>query len=1437
MFGRYFIYANDEDMLILKTWKSVAKKLEMIHNLKTLFNPTIFSLICIVAYISTQYHTYAQEINEEIVFNFDHYSSIDGLPQNSVLAIAQDDLGFLWMGTDDGLSRFDGYNFKTFKHSSDNPYSISNNVIRAISKDTNGYLWIGTEGGGINVFDPKTEHFVEFSLQANESSRRFANKISSSYLDTQNRLWIGTQSDGVIMVSGFETGYEIDLNLYISKLNIRFFNKGNSSLLDNKIWSIAEDKNGHIYIGTLEEGAFLIPNSTEKIEQLPFFKEQNLNAVKVFFECSNGDFWVGTEKNGVWRKPAGQSQFKAFDFSTLPSISRSQDLNITSIEEDNLGNILIGTLGHGLVSYNQQKGALTHYQDDPMESKSLKGNSVYTIFKDNNQQIWLGMYSGEGLNKINSNQQSFTHYKFDPRENRGLSGRMVKSIFMDQEDNLWVGLFNGGLNVLPANEKTFLYFNSKNSFLAHDNVQVIYQSKNGEIWIGSDGGGITVHNPKTKKSKYLKHISGQKNSLSKNEVWAITEDNDGIFWIGTANGGGLNKYNPHTGHFETFIAGNETYKTPSFNDIRSLLVDSKNNLWIGTYGGGLNKLNLSTGSFEYFQSQKEQNTISHDIITSILEDRNGFIWVGTFGGGLNKINPLSNEIIIYREKDGLPSDVIKAILEDDAGQLWISTLNGLSAFDQKSGVFNNYKEADGLQSDEFNLGTAFKDRLGRLYFGGTNGFNSFLPERISQYPIPTTPILTKLKVLNEEVNVGATILGKTILDKQISFKDQISLSYQHNSFELEFASLGFNMQSKTQYQYYLEGYDQNWINTDEKRRFATYANLRPGKYLFHVRAFIANDQTTSQTRTIAIHVSPPWYKSSVAYMIYGILVLFLAFGIKKIITWRIKLKNDLRFERLEKEKQEEINQLKLRFFTNISHELRTPLMLIKAPLEELEKEKYLSPIVSKQLESIHSNTNRLLRLINQLLDFRKQETGNLHLTVRQIPIRTFIKEIFDSFHILAEQKEIDFKLKIEDNIPYALWFDPEQMEKVFFNLIYNAIKFTPNGGQISMEIQNESSLESVSFQVIDNGRGIEAENIDLIFDRFFQVHHKADIHQAGTGIGLALSKNIVEIHQGQIKVKSKPGVETVFTILLRTGFEHYDKSQLAQGITFSEENYLPTLTDSKDIYIEDFPVFSESEENKIPTTGKKLLVVEDNIDLLILLKRTLRAHFEIIEAKDGEEGHKLAIEYKPDFIISDVMMPKIDGITLCKMLKENIETSHIPVILLTAKSSHINQLDGYESGADDYITKPFPIDLLVLKIKNILDGRERFQKQFQLIPNLDSSKIKITSEDEKFLNLAISSVEQYIDNPDFQVHDLVRDLGMSRTLVFEKFKALIGQTPNDFIQTIRLKRAAQLLLETDYKISEIGYMVGFNNPKYFSKCFLKHFGDSPSKYRSTRNQT
>lgn len=1370
----------------------------------------------------------AQEIQEESVYKFVHYSSKDGLPQNSVLAIVQDSLGFLWMGTDDGLSRFDGYGFRIFKHNPQNKSSINNNVIRAIIEDPNGFLWIGTEGGGVNVLDPKTEKFQKFQILDQDKKDLMANKVSSVFLDQRNRLWIGTQGDGLILVNGFENLAYSGLEEYLSLLSTKYFNTKNSSLHDDKIWTVSEDRKGTIYIGTLDGGAYIIPQESEKIEKISFFSSKGISSIKSFFEDSNGVFWVGTEKHGIWKKAQDTDKFEPFN---LKNHKITPELNITDFEEDQYGNIWIGTLGNGLLIYDPKIGSLNQYQDDPVDPYSIKGNSVYTIFKDRSQQIWLGMYSGEGLNKTNTSQQYFEHYRFDPRSQRGLSGRMVKSILKDKDNNLWVGIFNGGLNLLPNEQKDFQYFTTKNGLLSHDNVQVIFQAKDGKIWIGTDGGGINVYEPKSGNVSYLSQ-EDNKNSLSKNEVWAITEDLEGNIWIGTANGGGLNKYNPQTGVFKHFPAGQNLENSPSFNDIRSLLIDSKNNLWIGTYGGGLNKMNLQTGEFEFYQNKNKQKSISHDIITCVLEDKNGFIWAGTFGGGLNKINPLSHETKVYREKDGLPSDVIKGILEDDAGQLWISTLNGLAAYDQKSEIFKNYKEEDGLQSDEFNLGSAFKDNQGRLYFGGTNGLNAFYPEKISAYTSPSAPVFTKFKVLNKEISPDDSELGKNIIEQQIAFEDRLNLEYNHNSLEIEFASLEFNLQNKIQYAYFLEGYDKEWIITDSKRRFANYANLKPGKYTFKVKAFIEQIQQAGPESNLTLIVSPPWYSTNLAYIIYGFLLMLLAFGIKELIVWRIKLRNDLRFERLEKEKQEEVNQLKLRFFTNISHELRTPLMLIKAPVDELKKQK-LAGYVIKQVESIDTNTNRLLRLINQLLDFRKQETGNLKLSVKQIPLRSFLQSIYDSFLTLSEQKQIDFKISFEKNTPHSLWFDPEQMEKVFFNLIYNAFKFTPRNGQIVIRVGLDSGSDQVFFEIGDNGSGIKPENLELIFDRFFQANTDGDYIQAGTGIGLALSKSIVELHHGKIKASSIPSEKTIFTVFLKQGFDHFDKAELAQGNQLGTEKYYASNISSLDIQIENHDSELGTVQKPIlQHVDKKLLIVEDNPDLLEMLSSSLRDHFEIITARDGDIGLVRALEHKPDFIISDVMMPKTDGISLCRKIKENIETSHIPVILLTAKGSHINQLEGYESGADDYLTKPFPIDLLILKIKNILDGRLKFQKQFKLIPNLEPSKIKITSEDERFLNLAIESIERHIDNTDFHVNDLVKELAMSRTLVFEKFKALIGQSPNDFIQTIRLKRAAQLILESDHKISEIGYMVGFNNPKYFSKCFSKQFGTAPSKYKA-----
>lgn len=1372
---------------------------------------------------------------------FAHLSSKNGLPQNSVLAIFQDQMGFIWMGTDDGLARYDGYKFQVYRHQPIQKNTLNNNVIRAIIADPLNNLWIGTEGGGISIMDPRKDQF--FTL--NELDPKFnglaLTKISNILLDRDNQIWVATNGKGVFRIKlNFER--LSDVNSYAGQFEFQQIDEKNEVFSDNKIWSLYEEKNGDVWVGTLDGGVYRIPYTTATPIAVDLKKEGiGIKSVKSFYEDRDGNFWIGTEKQGLFYRPVGMRDFQPFSLPERKKDFQQDELNITSFEEDGQGQLWIGTLGRGLFIYNSSKKEIFHFEDDPSDPYSLNGNSVYTQFKDRVGNIWLGMYSGEGLNKVSPTQQQFEHFRYDPELQKGLSGKMVKSILKDDKGNLWVGLFNGGLNLLEKDHTKFQYFTAgRKGTLSHNHVQSIFQRSQGDIWIGTDGGGITIFNPSTRKVSYLMHDPVNDNSLSKNEVWTIVEDRSGKLWIGTANGGGLNQFDPSNASFKHFLHQENNPNSLLFNDVRALLVDSKNNLWVGTYGGGLSKMDLATDRFHHYVSKSSMaSKISHDIITAITEDKKGFIWVGTFGGGLNRINPLTDSIDVFREKDGLPSDIVKAILEDNNGQLWISTVNGISSLDPKNLTFKNYLEEDGLQSDEFNLGAAFKDSEGKLYFGGINGFNAFFPDRIQPYPTPKAPVITALKVLNETVKPGQPIFDDLILHESVSFVEQIEFNSGQNSFEFEFSSLEYLSQDKINYAYQLQGYDSDWIETDSKRRFANYANLPPGQYKFQIRASYEGDMSYSPIREILIEVLPPWYRSTVAYWIYFFLLIGLGYLIKSFVSWRIKLRNDLRFERLEKEKQEEINQLKLRFFTNISHELRTPLMLIKSPLEQLVQRVDLPPAVSRQLDSINTNAGRLLRLINQLLDFRKQETGHLKLSVKQVQIREFLYQIKQSFDVVAEQRQIDFSLEISNQVPVQLWFDPDQMEKVLFNLIFNSFKFTPDKGRIYIlveegEIQQDGQstpVPGVCIHVEDNGKGIPKDQLNLIFDRFFQVNEPGGYQNAGTGIGLALSKNLVEFHKGKISVTSVPNSKTVFTVCLRQGFDHFEKHELVSNLGEDlEQEWVLSETAKLSSTI----LKQDNQDEKVPLPKRrhqKILIVEDNPELLNLLNYSLENHFHVISAVNGKEGLERLEGNQIDFIISDVMMPEMDGIEFCARVKSNLATSHIPFILLTAKSSYLHQLEGYESGADDYIPKPFQLDLLVLKIRNLLETRAKIQSQFLKAPNLDPSRITVNSADEKFLSQTIQVVEKHIEKEEFSVQDLVKELGLSRTLVFEKFKALIGQTPNEFIQTIRLKRAAQLIQESDLKISEIAYMVGFSDPKYFSKTFQKQFGTSPSKYK------
>ena len=1382
-----------------------------------------------------------KESNSQLPLKFAHYSSKNGLPQNSVLALFQDKTGFVWMGTDDGLAKFDGYRFQVYRHVPNQPESLHNNVIRAIIADPLGYLWIGTEGGGIALLDPQRERFVKFSDLVSKATELSSAKVTSMIIDENQAIWVGTNGNGVFKIT-LDFDQTKDIKAYPENLKLQHFGSKNSDLTDDKIWKIYQDKQKNIWIGTLEGEFYQIPNGNDQPEKESLQdKGELIQSVKTFFTDERGNFWIGTEKNGLFFKAVGQNVFLHFPLPEKRKNFQQEGLNITSIEEDHLGHLWIGTLGRGLYILNQDSKEMYHFEDDPSDPYSLNGNSVYTLFKDISGNFWLGMYSGEGLNKVSPTQQQFEHYRYDPELQKGLSGKMVKSIFKDDSNNLWVGLFNGGLNFLPANGSQFSYFTAgKNGMLSHNHVQCIFQRSNGDIWIGTDGGGITIYSPKKEITSYLKNNPQDKNSLSKNEVWTMAEDLQGGIWIGTANGGGLNYFNPENGTFRHFIHKPEDPNSILFNDVRSLLIDSKNNLWVGTYGGGLSKIELKTEEFQHFvHDANERSGISHNIITSIFEDKKGFIWIGTFGGGLNRINPLNNNIRVFREKDGLPSDIVKAILEDNQGQLWISTVKGLSALNLQNLTFRNYKEEDGLQSEEFNLGSAFKDNEGKLYFGGINGLNAFFPDRIQPYPSPKEPVITSLKVLNRKVGPTKGEKEEGFLEKSITYLEKLELASDQNSFEFEFSSLEYLSQEKIKYDYQLTGYDEDWIETDSQRRFANYANLTHGNYLFRVRAHYEGEENYSPIKELKIIVLPPWYKSDIAFWLYVILIICLGYLVKSFIAWRIRLRNDLRFERLEKEKQEEVNQLKLRFFTNISHELRTPLMLIKSPLEQLVQRIDLPKDAKRQLDSIHSNSARLLRLINQLLDFRKQETGHLKLSVKRVDVRKFITEIKKSFEVIAEQNTINFSLQIVDDIPSFLWFDPDQMEKVFFNLIYNAFKFTPVQGNIVLEINSgeltdldgSHSIQGVFFHVRDNGRGIPENQLEFIFNRFFQVKENGGAESTGTGIGLALSKNLVEFHKGKIFVKSIPNENTVFTVFLRQGYNHFEKHELVHEDDLSlEQEWIKNEVARLSLVSSQSSGINSKPEKK--ETGKgKILIVEDNPELLELLVSTLEENFIVFSASQGKEALEFIQSNLVDFIISDVMMPEMDGVELCARIKGNLQTSHIPLILLTAKSSFEHQLEGYEAGADDYIPKPFNLELLVLKVKNLLETRSKIHLRFKNTPELIPEIPLNSPPDEKFIKDAIAIVQSNLENEGFVIQDLVKELGVSRTLLFEKFKSLLGQTPNEFIQLIRLKYAAELIRSEHYKISEIAYKVGYSDPKYFSKTFHKQFGVSPTEFK------
>jgi signal transduction histidine kinase/ligand-binding sensor domain-containing protein/DNA-binding response OmpR family regulator len=1359
----------------------------------------------------------------------------------------------MWFGSN-GLFRYDGYNFKIFKHNPDDEKSLSFNGVISIYEDRSGTLWFGTEGGGLNKYNRETNQFTRYAHDPNKPNSLSNNVVGSILEDRSGNFWIGTFGG---------------LNKLISSDSVTSFIRYRNdpddlaSLSNDFIGQICEDKPGNLWIATGNGLDKLSPDETNKSSPTFIHYKHNPddprslshNAVFSIFEDYSGTLWIGTIGGGINKivpNDPDESSHSFIHYLNNPGEPTSLSNNsVWSIFEDTSGDLWFGTLGGGLNKFDEVNEAFTNYKSNPNDSKSLNGNWVYSIYEDNSGILWVGTMPG-GLNKFDPLKNQFKHYKHDPNNPKSLSSDRVWSIYEDSDDNLWIGTFYGGLNrlVYGRNGKSapsfFHYSHNPSDLKSINSVFSICEDNSGNIWLGTFGGGLKklAQSEKKKSNPKFIHYEFDPNdptSLSDNAIRVIFKDKNGNLWIGTD--GGLNKLinRIDKSSSATFVRYLNNPKDPtsiSNNQVWCIYQDKQGTIWIGT-SGGLNKLispdNVQSEAtfIHYTHDLGNPTSLSGNQVSSIYEDNSGNFWIGTEEGGLHKFDRKSEKFIRYKEEDGLPSNSIKGILGDDQGNLWLSTGDGLSNFNPKTKTFKNYSTKDGLQSAYFQAGAYFKNKNGEMFFGGNNGFNSFYPDSIKENIRIPPVVITDFQLFNNSVPVGLdTNTNRTILTKTITETNEIELTYKDYIISFEFAALDFHTPGKNQYAYILEGFDKEWNYTDANKRFATYTNLDPGEYTLKVKGS-NNDGIWNETGTsIKLVITPPWWTTWWAYILYILFGLGLLYSLRRYELNRTRLKSQVKLDEVKLKEREETDRMKSRFFANISHEFRTPLTLILGPTEKVLSESKDNE-TKKQLSIVKRSAKHLLGLINQLLDLSKLEAGKLELKAARANIVPFIKGITMSFESAAERKDITLKVK-SSNDEIELYFDKEKMTKIMTNLLSNAFKFTPEGGQIKVSI-DAGENNSITIKVRDTGVGISEEELSKLFDRFYQVDSSQTREHEGTGIGLALTKELVELHHGTISADSKLGEWTEFTIELPVGRMHLKDDEIVEEnvILSGAKNLSEPVTDDFIKTDSSSSVMSQTpqNDNEISKDKNIVLVVEDNTDVREYIKDSLGKDFQIEEATNGEHGVIKAEQIIPDLIISDVMMPKMDGNELTKRLKNDEKTSHIPIILLTAKSDHENKLEGLETGADAYLTKPFDTKELRIRINNLISIRRKLQKRYSKGDFVAIKRVeekKLSNLDEKFMAKVIEVIESHITEEEFSIEEFDKEIGMGRVQIYRKVKALTGKSPSRYIRSIRLTRAKHMIDEKKGNISEIAYSVGFSSPQYFTRCFKDEFGFPPS---------
>nr|WP_226904835.1 hybrid sensor histidine kinase/response regulator transcription factor [Pedobacter schmidteae] len=1345
-------------------------------------------------------------VNVFAQLSFDHLSVTNGLSQSTVLSICKDSRGYMWFGTRDCLNRYDGRNVKIYHTDPDDQSTISSeDYIYALLEDKKQNLWIGTQNG-LNRYIPEKDAFERIPYNTKDPNGISDKIVLSILADRKGQLWFGTNL-GLSMLEN-----------PASRKFRKLFKK--DGLAGNSIYAIFEDSKGNIWVGTTE-GLTRMTLKNGRYTYTTFRnnpadpKSISGNFIRTIAEDKQGRIWVGTDADGLSLFVPESGSF--IRFKSNPAEGRSISNNIIrKIMPSKTGNLWIATM-NGLNILDPVTLSFSDFKHDSDNRKSLSDNSIKDIYEDNRGSVWLGTMFG-GVNVTHSNTIPFTVYKYNKYRN-SISSDIVSVIEGDEAGNLWIGTEGQGLNYFNTKTGEFKkYVNNPAdpASLSNNTIKAIFRDRKNRIWIGLFQGGLELFNPATGKFKHYRPDPSNPNALSYGYVSSITEDDEGHLWVGTSSKG-LNLFDPQTERFKVINDLPTSALRLSSSYIRFAYTDSKKNLWVGT-PRGLNLLKYKTGQFKFFLKSNQKDSLKSSQINCVKEDREGNIWVGSLRGGLSLYHPKTGSFSTYTKADGLASDNIIDMLADNEGMLWLSTDRGLTKFDVKRNTFKNYNIADGLPANEFNFNSAYKDKSGKLYFGSYNGLVAFTPRDIKENAFVPKVVFSGLKLFNKPIAIGGP---DKLLKEDISFTKSITFSAGQNIFTIDFLALNYIQPQRNKYAYKLDGFEKDWNYVGIPS--ATYTNLPSGKYTFMVKGSNNDGLWNDTPATLEIRVLPPVWRTWWAYLLYFIAGSTLFYFILRFTRRQQRLESELYYEHLNNERQQELYQMKLDFFTRISHEIRTPLTLIFAPLEKLIRQTKENMTVNPQLLGIKKNSDRLLRLISELLDFRKIESGNATLQVSQHDLVAFCHAVFQAYESLAEMKHIAYTFsRTEPEV--MLYFDLSQMEKVCYNVLSNAFKYTPDGGEINFSIHTDAGQAKIV--ISDSGIGIPADVQDKIFTNFYQVKSGAATAE-GWGIGLALVKNIVDLHHGEISVSSNVAADgkssgTEITISLLPGKAHFMPEQ------FSDVNTVP-LTSSA-VQEVSIPVEAESTSEIVMEKKYTVLVVEDNDELRGFIVQSLQNIYHVLDSVNGLEGWDLAISHLPDIIVSDVTMPELNGLELCVRLKTEEQTNHIPVIMLTAMASQMHQVGGLEAGADVYITKPFSMQILELSIRNLLQGREGLKQKYLRQIMLTPRKLEIVSPDEKFLDKLMLLIEGKMEDPDFNVGSLVEDIGMSQTVLYKKIKALTGLSITDFIKSQRLKRAAQLLSQKKLSIAEVAYSVGFNDRKYFSKEFRKQFGVAPSDY-------